>query len=92
MRHDRKRFTPGLTVFRLTDAYQIAEDDWSDELVYPDERGLDMKHVRYIQWQGGCHWYAKVGKLDIIDADGNQKWNSKAEAEKAARWFLSKRQ
>ncbi len=36
----------------------------------------------------GNHWYAKIGKLDIKDKDNNMKWNTKAEAEAAAKWFI----
>lgn len=68
--------------------YEIAERVQCEELKYPDEVGLTIDDVRYIQWPGGCHWYAKVGSADIVDAAGNQKWNEKSEAEEAAKWYI----
>ena len=35
----------------------------------------------------GVHWYAKIGNEDVRDKAGNMKWNTKEEAEEAARWF-----
>lgn len=71
------------------DYYEIAETRNSEKLEYPDTKPLTMNDVRYMQWEGGQHWYAKVGKLDVTDACNNQKWNSKDEAENAAKWFLT---
>ena len=65
---------------------------WKDELVYPTKETLTLKDVKFMQWNllgnKGEHWYAKVGKRDVYDKDGNLKWNTRAEAEKAAQWFL----
>ncbi len=58
-------------------------------LTFPDEDKPEMKDVRFIVWEGGVHYYAKIGKLDIVDKDGNQKWNTRAEAESAARWYIN---
>lgn len=58
-------------------------------LTFPDEEKPEMKDVRFIVWEGGVHYYAKIGKLDIVDKDGNQKWNTRAEAESAARWYIN---
>ena len=67
---------------------------WKDELVYPTET-VTLKDARYMQWNmlgnQGEHWYAKVGKRDVYDKDGNMKWNTKAEAKKAAKWFIENR-
>lgn len=68
---------------------EIVETIVKDKMVYPDDEKLTMDDVRYLQWYGGKHWYAKVGKLDIVDKDGNQKWDTKKEAEEAARWFIN---
>ena len=37
----------------------------------------------------GTHWYAKIGKRDIHDSEGNMKWDTKEEAENAAEWYLA---
>ena len=79
--------------------YHNTEDDgtyyaelWKDELVYPTKETLTLKDVKFMQWNllgnKGEHWYAKVGKRDVYDKDGNLKWNTRAEAETAAQWFL----
>jgi|GEM_PF-4799527 hypothetical protein len=78
----------GLTVFMLTEGYtEIREHYYSDTLSFPTEK-YTLDDVRYIQWEGGRHWYAKIGKLDIVDKRSNQKWNTKAEAEKAAKEYF----
>ena len=46
------------------------------------------KDIRYIQWKDGSHWYAKIGKYDVVDENGNQKWNTRNEAINAAYSFL----
>lgn len=57
---------------------------------YPDFKKPSLDDVRFIQWDGGKHWYAKVNKEDIVDEFGRQKWNTKDEAEKAAKWYIEK--
>lgn len=59
------------------------EEKWSEELVYPYEYNYD--DVRFIQWEGGCHWYAKIGSIDIVDKYGHQKWSDKSYAQKIAK-------
>lgn len=80
----------GLTVFMLTEGYtEVIEHYYSDTLSFPTEK-YTIDDVRYIQWDGGRHWYAKIGKLDIVDDNGNQKWNTKAEAEQAVKQYFEK--
>lgn len=69
-------------------ADDIIETVYSDDLVYPDEKKPTFDDVRFIQWTGGEHWYAKVGNIDIVDENGNQKWSTRKEAEDAARKWL----
>lgn len=70
--------------------YEIAETYYSDELVYPDFETPTLDDVRFIQWTGGRHWYAKIGNVDVVDLLDRQKWDTKAEAEKAALWYIKK--
>lgn len=78
----------GLTVFMLTSGYtEIVEDYYSDVLAFPHEK-YTLENVRFIMWDGGKHWYAKIGNVDIVDKNGNQKWNTKSEAEEAAKEYL----
>lgn len=80
-----------LTVVTLDERfYEIKKTLNRDKLTFPDEDKPSLDDVRYIQWDGGEHWYAKIGKLDIIDENNNQKWNSKEDAKKAAEWYIEK--
>lgn len=80
----------GLTVFMLTEGYtEIVEHYYSDVLTFPHEK-YTLDDVRFIMWDGGKHWYAKIGNIDIVDDDSNQKWNTKEEAIEAAKNFINK--
>ena len=70
--------------------FEIVERYYSDKLEYPDFKKPTLDDVRFIQWDGGKHWYAKVNKEDIVDELGNQKWDTKEDAEEAAKWFIEK--
>ena len=63
--------------------YTVLETIVKDTPVFPE-----CTDVHYSQFPGGEHWYASVGCIDIKDKDGNIKWNTITEAEKAAEWFL----
>lgn len=79
----------GMTCLVNNPTIEIVETIIKDTLVFPDEERLDIDDVRYMQWAGGIHWYAKVGNLDIVDEHNNQKWNTEGEAHKAAEWFVN---
>ena len=70
--------------------FEIVETYYSDKLEYPDFKKPTLDDVRFIHWNGGKHWYAKVNKEDVTDEFGGQKWNTKDEAEKAAKWYIAK--
>ena len=70
--------------------FEIVETYYSDKLEYPDFKKPTLDDVRFIRWDGGVHWYAKVNKEDIVDEYGRQKWDTKGEAETAARWYIEK--
>lgn len=70
--------------------FEIVETYYSDKLEYPDFKKPTLDDVRFIQWNGGKHWYAKVNKEDVTDEFGRQKWNTKDEAEKAAKCYIAK--
>lgn len=72
---------------RFTDVVATKE---CDALTFPDEVRPTLDDVRYLMWEGGRHTYAKIGKLDVVDAAGNMKWNTRAEAEAAAKWYIEK--
>lgn len=78
----------GLTCFMLTEGYtEIVEHYYSDTLSFPTHK-YTIADVRFIKWNGGEHWYAKLGTVDIVDDMGNQKWNTREEAEKAAEEYI----
>jgi hypothetical protein len=68
----------------------VYEKNESEKLIYPDDINMDIDDVRYLQWKGGTHWYAKIGKMDVTDENGNQKWNTRKEAENASKCFIQK--
>jgi len=51
-----------------------------------DNEDIVTSKARYMQWTNGSHWYAKIGNADVI-VDGDQKWDSKKEAQKAVKKF-----
>ncbi len=73
---------------------EILEEVFLDELVYPVKKIFDYSDVRYMKWDipglsiKGTHWYAKVGNMDVIDKNGKMKWDTEAEALRAAEWFV----
>lgn len=74
------------------DMYEVVDEVEGNELVYPREAQFHLEEVRYMQWDvpgvtKGQHWYAKIGNMDVKDKDGNMKWDTKEEAEEAAKWF-----
>ena len=77
----------------IWDRYEIVETFESDTLSYPVAVQYHFEDVRYMKWDmdwlevKGTHWYAKIGNEDVRDKDGNMKWDTKEEAEEAARWF-----
>lgn len=81
--------SPSLSVLCLDDRFfHIINTIEKDQLTFPDEEKPSLEDVKYIVWEGGKHWYAKIGKIDVVDTKGNQKWNTKPEAEKAAKEFI----
>lgn len=78
-------FTDGLPYAPLKDWPEYDKEVWKEELEFPYE--YNFEDVRFIQWQGGRHWYAKLGNIDIVSKYGEQKWNDKYYAmEVAKKW------
>lgn len=77
-----------MTVLIDNPSIEILETIEKDNIVYPDINKVNLSDVRYIRWNEGKHWYAKIDKLDIVDKYGNQKWNTRQEAEAAAKWYI----
>ena len=47
-----------------------------------------LDDIKVSRWPEGCHWYAKVGLIDVV-VDGECKWNAKWVAQKKAEEFLN---
>lgn len=91
IRGDGIYLNSGLQVVMIDTRFsEVVETVKTDVLTFPDEEKPSESDVKYIKWPGGYHFYAKIGKLDVVDKDGNQKWSSAHEAEEAARWFIAK--
>lgn len=88
-------FDNGVAETRMTKDDEIVDELELDALEYPVETQYRLEDVRYIKWNmpdlriKGVHWYAKIGNKDIVDEDGNMKWNTKEEAEAAAKKFVN---
>lgn len=75
---------------------EIVDERYSDDMLFPDEKKPTADDIRVMRWENpmnlgggfGKHWYAKVGHVDVVDAKGRQKWNSKEEAMRAAEEFI----
>lgn len=87
IRGDIQYLSKDMTVLIDNPSIEIIDSIEKDEIYYPDIE-WSLSNVRYIKWDGGSHWYAKIDKIDIVDNNGNQKWNTKQEAENAAKWFI----
>lgn len=78
-------FTDGLPYYCSLEHPEYDKEHFEEKLIYPYE--YNFEDVRFIQWEGGRHWYAKIGSIDIVDKYGNQKWNDKYYAmEIAKKW------
>lgn len=81
----------GMQVIIIDDRFfDIEQTIEKNTLTFPDEERPTIEDVRFIRWEGGAHYYAKIGKIDIVDDLGRQKWDTKEEASKAAMEFISK--
>lgn len=77
-----------LSVIIMSPHLEIIDEEYKDEMVFPHEERPTLDDVKYSTWYGGKHYYAKIGKIDIVDRDNNQKWNTLNEAKEAAKWYI----
>jgi hypothetical protein len=73
----------------MDDSFKVLDEKYDDNFVFP-EGHLKKENIRIIQWPGGRHYYAKIGKIDIVDKHGDQKWFTHKEAYDAALKYLNK--
>ena len=68
---------------------RVAEQEIRDQEELKEiERESDIKKIRTFKWPAGKHFYAKIGNIDVVDKNGEVKWNSDIQARKAAKWFI----
>jgi len=65
--------------------FRILKEDVRDSLVFPEFTKDDIKVTK---WPNGKHWYAKIGNEDVVNEDGNMKWNTYKRAYAMAEKFL----
>lgn len=78
--------TDGLTVMPIS-GFKIIDECDMHKMIWPTYSESD---IRVITWPGGIHFYAKIGNMDVVDSESNQKWNSWDEAYEKAKEFLNK--
>lgn len=97
LRNRVKDFKDGLTIFHdmgglrsicMDKRYStICDTYYKDDLNFPDMERPSIEDVRFIVWDGGKHWYAKIYNFDVV-VNGEQKWNTKEEAINAAKSYI----
>lgn len=71
--------------FMLHDgSYEVLKTIVKDDFIFPKNK---EEEVRIIHWQDGSHYYAKIGKEDVV-WDGEQKWGTRQAAEAAAEKYI----
>lgn len=79
--------SPNNSFRMMDDTFKILETRYNDTLIFPVTKESD---IRIIQWPNGKHYYAKIGNQDVVDAQGNRKWDSFSDAKYAAQRYLDK--
>ena len=68
--------------------HEIVEKKETDNFEFPIIAEAGKPEIRIFQWAGsGTHYYAKVNNIDVV-IDGEQKWNTWNEAQKATEKFI----
>lgn len=63
-------------VINKNGGYFPIKPDQEYKLTEIDGNIFTTKDIKVQKWWGGRHYYAKVGNIDVIDDDGNVKWNT----------------
>ena len=66
--------------FTLNSNVKIIQEKYADNLTFPDEQKYDINDIVIKRWDNGIHYYAKIGKYDIISHVGQVKYNSYSDA------------
>lgn len=57
----------------------------------PENAEETLKGVKYSQWPGGQHWYARLANGIDVEVDGAGKWDTYDEAVEATKQFVASR-
>lgn len=72
----------GYFPIKPSDSYEVEEILDSNEYLESD--------IQINKWWGGKHYYAKIKKIDVVDENGEVKWNTEERAREVALSYLSK--
>ena len=75
-------------VINKSGGYFPIKTDQKYEVVEIGNDNYIEKDIKINKWWGGSHYYAKVGKIDVIDDDGNVKWNTEKRAREIALKYM----
>lgn len=71
----------------IDDSFEIIDEVISPTMKYPEYGESDISINR---WDGGLHYYARIGNMTVEDDRGKVKWNTHQEAKRQALLFLEK--
>jgi len=66
--------------------FYLGKDDVVEEINFR----YTEKDIKVTKFEGGRHWYAKVGAITVEDFEGDKKWNTHKYAYNEAKKFLEK--
>jgi hypothetical protein len=81
-------FNANYTYMPLVDGLEIVEEIVNEKFEFPITKYTE-KDIRIIKWDGGTHYYAKIGNEDVVYY-GEQKWDNEPDARYAALQYLRK--
>ena len=68
--------------------FTLCEGD-TYEIISTKER-YTLDDIRVMRFPDGVHWYAKIGRIDVV-IDGEQKWDLKFVAQQKAEQYLKEK-
>jgi hypothetical protein len=73
--------------FMLQDHMKILKTVETENFKFPDILYTESD-IKISKFQGGRHFYAKVGGFEVVDESGDSKWNTEKYAYSVAKKFL----
>lgn len=80
--------TPIVPIGHCGHPLELVKRGYIDGKGWPKE--VETPNIKLSKWPDGNHWYAYVDGQEVIE-NGNHKWNTPDEAEKAALRYLAKK-